>query len=190
MDAEQQLLLRAKNKDQQAFDVLQNQYRPLITDQATKTVKRLLKMQEKTFDQTLYEDCRQEALIAFHRAVVSYDFAKEEVTFGLYAKICIRNRLISYARKQKRIMERASDRLETQRNRASCEEAKTVMSQEVYARLSQLISLLSPFEQEVLHLRSTGEKPREIARSLGKSPKVVYNALSRIQAKRKAMQSQ
>ncbi len=190
MDAEQQLLLRAKNQDQQAFDMLQNQYQPLITDQANKTVEKLLTKKHKAFDQTLYEDCRQEALIAFHRAVISYDFAKEEVTFGLYAKICIRNRLISYARKQKRIMERASDRLESQRSRAHSDSAKTVMSQDVYARLSQLISLLSPFEQEVLRLRSTGEKPREIARSLGKSPKVVYNALSRIQAKRKAMQSQ
>ncbi len=66
-----------------------------------------------------------------------------------------------------------------------------LVSQEALeARFHQLSSLLSPLEKEVLYRYGAGEKPREIAHDLGKSPKVIYNALSRIQAKRKGMESQ
>ncbi len=181
MDSEVCLLRQAKAQDQMAFSKLQVQYEPLISAQIASAVRRS--------DFRLQDDCRQEALLAFHRAIQSYDLTQQSVTFGLYAKICIRNRLCSFLRKQTKTVLTASEMALPQREVPSDEDvALQLISQEEYAdRFAKLRSLLSPMEQEVLLRSGAGEKPREIAQAMGRSPKVIYNALSRIQAKRKGM---
>ncbi len=179
MDSEHDLLLQAKAHSQQAFSRLQEQYAPVIQAQIASVLPKV--------EERLHDDCRQEALLAFHRAILSYDLSQNKVTFGLYAKICMHNRLSSFLRKQKK-----AQMLLTEVELSSQEDVADhlVSHDALEARFHQLSSLLSPLEKEVLLRCSAGEKPREIARSLGKAPKVIYNALSRIQAKRKGMKSQ
>ncbi len=181
MDSEENLLKQAKAQDQVAFSRLQTQYEPLIRAQIASVTRKL--------DSRLHEDCRQEALLAFHRAIQSYNDTQNGVTFGLYAKICIHNRLCSFLRKQKKVR-LASEELDRSHPEVPYGEdlAGQLISHEEYTdRFAKLRSLLSPLEQEVLLRSGAGEKPREIAIAMGKAPKVIYNALSRIQAKRKGM---
>ena len=92
---EREIILAAKKGDQLAFAELNSAYAPLIdsmTDQFCGTEEK------KKSDR---EDLRQEASVAFYRALMSYDADQTEVSFGLYAKICIRNHLISLLRKQR-----------------------------------------------------------------------------------------
>ncbi len=44
----------------------------------------------------------REAEIALYQAVLSYDTAQSSVTFGLYAGICLKNRIISLLREEAR----------------------------------------------------------------------------------------
>jgi len=86
------LLLAAKNGDGQAFSELAAKYSPLIGA----AVEKYRRMCGESTD-----DLHQEALLAFYRAVKTYDTEKKGVTFGLYAKICINNRMISILRSRK-----------------------------------------------------------------------------------------
>ena len=92
--AEVALVQAAAKGDPLAFEALQATYRPLIDSMAEQ-------FRAKSDDFRL-EDLKQEVLLAFYRAVCTYQVEQKAVTFGLYAKIVIRNRLISLLRKQNR----------------------------------------------------------------------------------------
>ena len=82
------LINAARRGDESAFETLLEAYEPLID-----TVSR--SFAKETDDSESHEDLRQEACIAFYKAVQTYDSTQAEVSFGLYAKLCVRNRLIS-----------------------------------------------------------------------------------------------
>ena len=82
------LITRSRDGDENAFSDLTLQYRPLIESMSHRFLK-------KNDDEPVsMDDVMQEATLAFYSAVCSYD-VDSQVTFGLYAKICIRNRLVS-----------------------------------------------------------------------------------------------
>ena len=85
------LLDKVKRGDETAFAEIERIYAPLISS-LTDRLNASVEMD--------CEDIRQEAMIALYSAACTYDQSKSGVTFGLYAKICIRNRLISLLRKQ------------------------------------------------------------------------------------------
>ncbi len=174
---ETEWLLAAKEEDQEAFLHLQEQYEPMLRRQVAWAVR--------ASDANLLQDCRQEALVAFHRAIMTYSASQQQVTFGLYAKICVKNRLCSFLRKQNR--QRAIEA--TARTQPPAESMLDAWERdaEYLDRLQSLRAQLSDFERAVLTRWLAGEKPAQIARSLCKTPKAVYNALSRIRGKRKGM---
>jgi RNA polymerase sporulation-specific sigma factor len=67
-------------------------------------------------------------------------------------------------------------------NAAEDAPAHRILAQEDWAQWNEG---LSSFEREVLAYFFAGNKPRQIAQALGRSPKSVYNALVRIRGKRK-----
>ena len=75
------LLLLAKEGDGDAFARLAEEYKPML-DAAVASYKSDLCEQD-------VEELHQEALLAFHRAVQSYELLYGNVSFGLYAKICV-----------------------------------------------------------------------------------------------------
>ena len=164
------LLLAAKSEDENAFLQLQAQYEPMLRAQAAWAVSRS--------EPSLLQDCYQEALVAFHRAIMTYK--EGEVTFGLYAKICVKNRLCSFLRKYRR-----------QAATATLRGVEGVSGTTVHTDYSEQIQVLraqlSSFENTVLTHLLAGQKPDQIARSLCRPPKAVYNALSRIRRKRRGM---
>ena len=169
-----ELIARIRDGDDDAFTELCSDYKSLIASSASFYAKRGAEYG------ALEDDFRQEASMALYRAALSYDLTQDGVTFGLYAKRCIRNALVSQlrrhgarARSVARQAERAAD---------SAEQAViTEEMRRLYMR--RIEGLLSPFEGEVLMLSMEGRRPRHIARSLNTSAKAVSNALFRARTK-------
>ena len=75
--------------DQNAFNRLSEMYAPLIRSMSARFVESLSAQNDAGLIDV--QDLEQEARLALFRAVQSYDRKQRNVSFGLYAKICIRN---------------------------------------------------------------------------------------------------
>lgn len=173
-EAQKNLIEGTRKGTQGKFEELLETYRPLVVS----TVSSFAHSSELE-----REDLMQEATIAFFRAAQTYDLDSESVTFGLYAKICIRNRLISLARKAKAsARQKKSDSADESAARSS--DAHSFIEAD---KLSELISSLTVLEREVLSGRLSGLSYEEIAKKIGKDAKCVDNALVRIRRKSKKL---
>ena len=96
------LLTATRNGDNAAFALLCEKY------------DRLLQSATNRFSEGLCEsdaaEVRQEARIALFRAAQSYR-CSSNVTFGLYARVCVRNALVSRYRKKKAVLCSLDDRM-------------------------------------------------------------------------------
>ena len=175
------LIVKAQGGDQSAFEDLLDRYAPLIDSMVHSVSADNFSVQDR-------EDLRQEALIAFFRALTHYNTAQSEVQFGLYAKLCIKNALYSHLR-----------RLKDQRNTLSLEDehlseidnadpASRLMEEEGYLELSRVIhDALSEYENKIWWLYLSGRTAVEIANALDKDEKSVQNAIYRIRKKLRAV---
>ncbi len=175
------LIMRARGGDQAAFESLLDRYAPLID-----SMVHHLGVDNSSEDR---EDLRQEALVAFFRAIKRYDTEQSDVQFGLYAKLCIKNALFSHLRKLKSqpstvLLE--DEGLWEEADRHS-DPASHMMEEEQYLELSRLIhEALSEYENRIWWLYLAGQTAREIAHDLCKDEKSVQNAIYRIRRKLRA----
>lgn len=176
-----ELLSLARTGDQQAFDVLLAQYMPIIEHQLAG-----IRSRYSTVSSEDEKDLRQEAYLAFYRATVSYDVSQHEVSFGLYAKICVENGLISALRKMK--PSTLSLDMETLSVLPDPGEAgdptRRLREQEDYEALCRTIAaVLSPYENQIWQRYMAGATAASIARQMGKDTRSVHNAIYRIRHK-------
>ena len=82
---------KVRSGDQKAFSELLQLYEPLFTSLLSKCV------QEQANEQDI-EDIKQELTVVFYNAILSFDLEQRDVNFGLYAKICLQNALITQLR--------------------------------------------------------------------------------------------
>lgn len=158
----------AKQGDSAAAEDLLKQYKPM-TDSAVASFLPTLSASGYTD-----EDLRQDVAISIIRAVNTFDFEKG-VTFGAYARRCVRNGLISLCRRQARRVKLAQER------EMPGEEEKGYS-----LKISEgFENALTEYEREVYSLYMKAYKPHEIASILGREVKSVYNALCRIRQKAK-----
>ena len=172
------LLLRAKSGNNAAFSELVEMYSPLINSMVS----------HFSGDARQYnlepEDLRQEAIIALYGAVKAFNAEQKDVTFGLFAKICMRNRLISIVRNCRGRAETESSESETDLAASSPEQ--DLIDRENYERLIQVIDeSLTDYEKAVFKLFILDKSYREIAAALGRDVKSVDNAVCRIKIKLK-----
>ncbi len=168
-------LIRAVQRGEPtAFDGLMACYAPLL--------KRMIGSFSKTtvLCEAEKEDLKQEAAIALYKAALGFDLGQTKVTFGLYAKICIRNRLVSAIRHRER--KKRKEKADSLKEVSVSSEVGSSEG-EVGSLLAEAGELLSHKEQTVLQLYSSGLSYKEISKELGCTLKSVDNALSR--AKRK-----
>lgn len=167
-------ILAAKRGDQAAFAALTDIYAPLMDSLVAKYA-----FAAEGFGMDT-EDLRQEASVAFYRALMTYDTEQSKVSFGLYAKICIRNRMISLLR---------HFRAEKNRGSASAVPSPPAVTEGIGfpfdgERLRELADeVLTPKEKTVFLLYIGGSSYQEIADHLGVTTKSVDNALYRAKAK-------
>ncbi|MBO6053453.1 MAG: sigma-70 family RNA polymerase sigma factor [Clostridia bacterium] len=136
------------------------------------------------------DDLRQCASLALYRAAMTYDPEKSgrEVRFGLYAKICVNNALISELRKVRAEATRRARRGKRKEPGRSGDPLDEIVSAEGVSGLVGSISrVLSPFEKEVFDRYITGMSVEQIAQLLGKDRKSVSNALYRMKVKIKGL---
>lgn len=173
-------LAAIKNGDKAAFEELLGSYEPLILAETARTLSGFEEFSGEA------EEMRQEGRLALYDAAMGYR-ENTEVTFGLYAKVCIHNRLVSYLRKlvsRKRREQRAAAlaRAEAEKGRRSADDiAYAYERSEEVRRL--LESEATELEKAVFLMYLEKKSYAEIAREIGRSAKSVDNAISRVKAK-------
>lgn len=164
---------------QTAFEELLQRYDPLIRGLVGK-------FSDDPITHRFYEDLRQEATVVFYNSILAYDTDQTEVDFGLYAKICISNALVSQLRMLKR---RVAEPLAE----SECEQffihetedpSESILEQERVEALCLIIrNNLSAFEYRVWRYYMSGRTASEIGALLGKDEKSISNAVYRIRKK-------
>ena len=174
-----ELIVDFRAGDQKAFGALLDIYSPLIEA----SVAKYSGIYESSAD---VDDLRQEATVVFYNSVMTYELDQNEVEFGLYAKICITNALISQLRAhKKRESERPSDSLSDDFLTGDSEDplGKILEQESIKTLYSVIRKNLSEFEYRVWQLYMSGRSAKEIGGIVGKDEKSVSNAIYRIRAK-------
>ena len=172
-------ILAVRAGDQAAFSALLADYEPLLGAELSRYAAGL-------GNQDL-EDLRQYALLALYRAALNFDLSQQEVEFGLYAKICITNALVSQLRVINRYRTEVSVSDAQEVSEVGEDPAARVMQEEAAAALyARVRSLLSPYENRVWALYMAGLPVGEIARRVQKDTHSIENAVYRIRKKLRA----
>ena len=166
---------RAKAGEEEAFSALLEQYTPLM-----ETLSRRF---AEGFSEQDRQDLRQEAAIAFCRALEKFD-ETGEVSFGHFAKVCMENRLTSWVRKQRKELQNAVDALPEETADHTEDPARYVLEKEDYLALCEKIrDSLSAYEYQIWTRFISGQTAAEIADVLGCEKKSVENAIFRVRRK-------
>ena len=187
------LLRRVRTGDDAAFDMLAAQYRNL-----TEAAVRRFSASFESLGGTVAaepDDLRQHAVLALYRAAQTYreDGEGKAVRFGLYAKICINNALISQLRRAKSLEKRASAGVKPRKRRRGASETEGdpleqfIASEDAAELIRKIRRTLSGMESQVFDLYITGKSVGEIAAQLGREKKSVSNALYRMKGKIKGL---
>ena len=183
-----QLLLAIRAGDQNAFAQLYERYLPLIERLVARFSSSFVCAED-------VEDFRQEAALALYQAALAYRLEQHEVEFGLFAKICITNRMIDKLRVHDRYVKNevyAEDGGEAadcgaQLNSAQDPAAYLLDAEAVASINAKIDAHLSGYERRVFKLYLSGCSAREIAHVVMKDEKSVTNAIYRIRRKLKTL---
>lgn len=176
MDEIFELVALAQQNDEQAITQLLEKYNSLILSLAKK-YSSMCYVRVRDDD-----DFVQEAKMAFYTAIMTYSDEKN-VTFGAYAKVCIRNKLVSLLRainskKRKKSIENEASYSNTPQD--------YLVKNELEKKLFFLAEkCLSSYEREIFIYYLNGDKATEISKKTGNSVKSINNAIYRIKAKLK-----
>ena len=174
------LILKVREGDQQAFLELLDRYKPLLKSLVSK-------FESDDLTRSLEEDLLQEATVVFYNAILTYDETQVDVEFGLYARICITNALVSQIRAiNKRRVERSVE-LTSEVGLGEDDSSNPmdeIVKQEALKELYSIIkNNLSDYEYVVWHNYMLGKTAKEIGMLVGNNEKSVTNAIYRIRKK-------
>lgn len=177
-----QLITQVRNGNQGSFTELLKIYEPLFLSLLSKSDIGELNDQD-------VEDLRQELTLVFYHAIFSYELEQHEVRFGLYAKICMRNALITQLRKLRK--QKTSFPLDEEDEDSlveafGCGEnpSEEIVDREAVETMNKKINgVLSPFEIKVWQMYLTGNSTKNISLALGKTEKSIENAIFRLRRK-------
>ena len=159
------------------FNVLYESYRPLMESMAKKM------MFAYSLPQSEYADLIQEAAIALFTSASAFEDDKG-VTFGLYAKICIKNRLISYVNsrsgKSLQFSDMSLEEIAGEESRDITPEQTIINKESIENLRYEIDKVLTPLESSVFWLYLVGTPYSDIASALSRSTKSVDNAIHRI----------
>ncbi|MBQ7384283.1 MAG: sigma-70 family RNA polymerase sigma factor [Clostridia bacterium] len=171
------LIVQVREDDQGAFVRMLEMYRPLLDS----ALARFCKDEPSAW---FKEDLYQEAVLVFYNAILNYDIENEGVEFGLYAKICVKNALISQIRAlEKRRAESSVPMIDDDLSGAE-EPSARIIEQESLRRIDSVIRRnLSDYEYRVWCLYASGKTAKEIGALVGNGERSVANAIYRIRKK-------
>ena len=159
------------------FELLKSRYKPLLSDMAS------------SFESSgagSKDDLFEEAERALLKAAISFDIDKNGITFGLYAKICIRNALIS-AKRARDAKKRREDRIAKKQEFKRAQVLESFGSLSADEILERIESSLSDYEKAVFKEYFSDRSAKETAEILGTDERSVNNAVYRIRRKAKSI---
>ena len=162
------LITDARGGDESAFEAIVSLYTPMLEGVALSL--------NLDIEEVFSDSC-----MALFSAVKSYDLTQDDVTFGLYAKICVRNRLYDYISRERSSEIPLSDIDVIARAGDTVDVGEEVLREEERTAFHESCKcILSDFEYLVLKKWLLLDKTAEIARDLGTSSKSIDNAKARI----------
>ncbi|MDD6095543.1 MAG: sigma-70 family RNA polymerase sigma factor [Clostridia bacterium] len=171
-----EILTGVKNGKQEDYDKLRRKYSPLISKEVFS-----FNMSGAGSESEL----RDEAERALLSAAVSFDETLG-VGFGYYAKVCIRNALITLRRavisREKKLEK--MNAIPSERRKRSFEAFEGMNQDEIMEKIS---AVLSPYEKKVFIMSLEGKSAGEIAAIVKKDEKSVNNAIFRSRSKIRKM---
>ena len=173
------LILKARQSDQESFNELLRRYMPLIDSLVSKFGADELLCRQ-------IDDVRQEAMLAFYNTVLEYDMEQNEVEFGLYAKMWITFSLRTLREKQKkRQRELLLDTVANDYYVCDSEDptGKILEEERINALYKIIKAVLSDFEFKVWQLYMSGRSAKEIGATVGKDVRSVNNTIYRARKK-------
>ena len=177
------LILQAQGGSREAYLSLQAQYRPLIEASVVKYSADDMSRQDVS-------DLHEEAERVFLNALTTYDTEQDGVDFGLYAKICLRNGLISEVRRLNARRRLGVIPLDSKDLFAVEDPAGNADEEERFRYLYfKIRDHLSDMENRVWWMYVSGIEVKEIAQKMQKDEKSVHNAIYRIRKKLRVLLS-
>lgn len=172
-----EMIKQAQEGSGEAYQMVRGQYRPLIESSVTRYASPDMSKQDVA-------DLHEEAERMFLNALITYDTEQTGVDFGLYAKICLRNGLISEIRRlnnRKRfgVVSLDSNDLFTIEDPAG-DVAEEERFRYLYVKIHEH---LSEMENKVWWMYVSGVGVKAIAEKIQKDEKSVHNAIYRIRRK-------
>lgn len=178
-----ELIVKVRSGDQGSFEILLNRYKPLIEASVNRFSS------DEAF--ALYrEDLQQEASLVFYNSILAYDLEQNEVEFGLFAKVCIHNALVSQLRTlKKRSAETVNATPENLLFVQDSDDPLTkILEQERLRSIYAVIRKnLSNFEYTVWQMYISGHSSAEISKALNIDKRSADNAIYRIRKKLRAL---
>ncbi len=174
-------LAAVKNGDKAAFEKLLGSYEVLIRAECAAIIRKFPDFRDEE------EELLQEGRLALYSAAMRY-LEQDGVTFGLYAKICIKNRLISYIRKlisAKKRRDKAAEKEASGSGSGSSAEQIAIAFENSEKLRALVHSEASRYEETVFSLYLEKKSYEEIAQIVGKDVKSVANAICRVKSKLK-----
>ncbi len=181
-ESDEQLVVRAKDGDDEALTALIQRYAPFVRMRAGAYGVKELDA----------DDLYQEGMIALLTAVRNYR-ADLSSSFRTFASVCINNKLNSALRAHMREKNAPMRGYLSLSEPEVPEQALTahtldpeqfvIQSEETDARNKRIETLLSLFERQVLKLYLSSYSYEEMSKQLGSSTKAVDNALQRVRRK-------
>ncbi|MBQ8689076.1 MAG: sigma-70 family RNA polymerase sigma factor [Clostridia bacterium] len=163
------LILMARSNDDLAFAEIVRRYTPMLHGVISRFNSPMISS----------EEAFSEATFALYRATLTYDIGSATVTFGLYARTCVRNHLYDIMGKAARDGVVDLRDVETL-GRSDGIESVIVSRERLRRALRAARQILSDYEYSVLRLYLRGYTTAEMARELSKSPKSIDNAKARM----------
>ncbi|MBP5155143.1 MAG: sigma-70 family RNA polymerase sigma factor [Clostridia bacterium] len=174
---EESLVASARKGDERAFEALAEAY------------KRVLEFHVRRIapPDSIYDDLFQEGLIGLLKAVRRYD--GKSSSFATFASLCIRNSILSGARKYNAQAVRTDNSVPEAEREETVPSAEETLLDGIRARelYEKVLSALSPYEKLVFDMYLKDISYESMSFVLGKDVRSIENAVYRIRNKLKSI---
>ncbi len=167
-----ELLIKTHESDDFAFAELVKRYAPMINRAISS-----FRLGGVSFDEAFSEAC-----VALHKAAVSYKPDFKEVTFGLYARICVERKLTDFFAKHNKdnmISDVPIENVDIGFSVGSAE-AVLLLREKIQLCMSLAKEILSEYEYRVFVLYMQNYDTDAMCRELSRDKKSVENAKARM----------
>ncbi len=163
-----EIILGCRARDDSAFAELVRRYTPLVK-------KMIFEFGSEPDEDELFS----EACVALHRAAMSFDLGQGDVSFGLYARVCVYHHFVDLKRCRSKIFVLGDYNIDS----AACDDGPDIRlfeREHLEGVIRYAKEVLSDYEYSVLLYHMHGYKTARIAERLGRTSKSVDNAKARV----------